>query len=564
MTTAVFIPLLPLLAAMLIGWQGKRLASRVALIGIVATAGSSFFSFLTLYHVSTEGPFQLTFWSWGQGASSALTFGMLVDRLTAVMMVLISSVSVIIHLYSRRYLQGDAGYQRFFGLLGLMTFTILSLVASANFLMLFLFWQLLSWVLYLLLAFNFSYPAACEYARKTLLVHRIGDITFLSGLLLIYQYFGTFEFAVVFQLAASDPPMIRLVSGFPFEISIVPVIGLLIFVGAMAKSAQFPLHVWLPDTMDSPTPVSALMHAGIINAGGFLLNRLAPLYALSPSTLHLVFIVGFCTVLLGASMMLVQNDIKKTLGFSTMGQMGYMIMECGLGAFALAIFHLIAHGFFKATLFLASGSIIQAARHEPKFPPTSGHRPTKLPTTLTWTTGLSVTLLMPLFILLVAHGVLDVPLRDDHGAVIFLFFGWVTASQAIFSLYRLQAVASWKVAGAMIATLFFIGFIYLWAGESFTHFLYPEPGVADGFFEAAAFQPQVFDALIIISTLVVLFGWLVMYTTARGQKILNPHWVLSIRQTGWVLLINRCYVDGLYKKLGAALLRLAEKVAYRY
>lgn len=564
MTTAVFIPLLPLLAATLIGWQGKRLASRVALIGIVATAGSSFFSFLTLYHVSTEGPFQLTFWSWGQGASSALTFGMLVDRLTAVMMVLISSVSVIIHLYSRRYLQGDAGYQRFFGLLGLMTFTILSLVASANFLMLFLFWQLLSWVLYLLLAFNFSYPAACEYARKTLLVHRIGDITFLSGLLLIYQYFGTFEFAVVFQLAASDPPMIRLWSGFPFEISIVPVIGLLIFVGAMAKSAQFPLHVWLPDTMDSPTPVSALMHAGIINAGGFLLNRLAPLYALSPSTLHLVFIVGFCTVLLGASMMLVQNDIKKTLGFSTMGQMGYMIMECGLGAFALAIFHLIAHGFFKATLFLASGSIIQAARHEPKFPPTSGHRPTKLPTTLTWTTGLSVTLLMPLFILLVAHGVLDVPLRDDHGAVIFLFFGWVTASQAIFSLYRLQAVASWKVAGAMIATLFFIGFIYLWAGESFTHFLYPEPGVADGFFEAAAFQPQVFDALIIISTLVVLFGWLVMYTTARGQKILNPHWVLSIRQTGWVLLINRCYVDGLYKKLGAALLRLAEKVAYRY
>jgi NADH-quinone oxidoreductase subunit L len=183
---------------------------------------------------------------------------------------------------------------------------------------------------------------------------------------------------------------------------------------------------------------------------------------------------------------------------------------------------------------------------------------------LTWTTGLSVTLLMPLFILLVAHGVLDAPLRDDHGAVIFLFFGWVTASQAIFSLYRLQAVASWKVAGSMIATLFFIGFVYLWAGESFTHFLYPEPGVANGFFEAAAFPPQVFDALIILSTLVVLFGWLIMYTTARGQKILNPHWVLSIRQTGWVLLINRCYVDGLYKKLGGALLRLAEKVAYRY
>jgi len=564
MNTTIFIPLLPLLAALVIGWQGKRLRSHVALIGIVATTGSSIFSFLTLYEVSTQGPFQLTFWSWGHGPTPSLTVGMLVDRLTAVMMVLISTVSTIIHIYSRRYLQGDPGYQRFFGLLGFMTFTILALVASSNFLMLFLFWQLLSWVLYLLLAFNFSHAAACENAQKTLLVHRIGDISFLCGLLLIYKYFGTFEFSTLFQLASSNPPTIGLWTGFPVQISIVPIITLLIFVGAMAKSAQFPLHFWLPDTMDSPTPVSALMHAGIINAGGFLLNRLAPLYALSPTTLHIVFLVGVCTVLLGASMMLVQNDIKKTLGFSTMGQMGYMIMECGLGAFALAIFHLIAHGLFKASLFLSSGSLIQAARQEPKFPPTSGHRPTRLPTKLTWTTGVSVTLLMPLVILLVAHGVLEVPLQDDHGAVIFLFFGWVTASQAIFSLYRLQAVASWKVASAMIATLFFIGVIYLWAAESFTHFLYPDPGVADGFFKAAAFPTQVFDALIVLFTLVVLFGWLILYTTAQGQKILNPHWVLSIRQTGWVLLINRCYVDGMYKKLGSALLRLAQKVAYRY
>lgn len=564
MNTAVFIPLLPLLAAMVIGLQGKRLMPHVALIGIVATAGSSLFSFLTLYQVSTQGAVQLTFWSWGYGASPALTVGMLIDRLTAVMMVLISCVSTVIHIYSRRYLEGDPGYERFFGLLGFMTFTILSLVASSNFLMLFLFWQLLSWVLYLLLAFNFSYPPAYEYARKTLLVHRIGDISFLCGLLLIYKYFGTFEFTELFQLAASDPPTVRLWAGVPVELPIVPTIAILIFVGAMAKSAQFPLHVWLPDTMDSPTPVSALMHAGIINAGGFLLNRLAPFYALSSTTLHLVFIIGACTVILGASMMLVQNDIKKTLGFSTMGQMGYMIMECGLGAFALAIFHLIAHGLFKASLFLSSGSIIQAARHEPKFPPVSGPRPAVVSTKLTWTTGVIVTLLMPLVILLVDHGVLNVPLRDDHGAVIFLFFGWVTASQAIFSLYRLQAVASWKVASAMIATLFFIGFIYLWAGDSFTHFLYPEPGVANGFFMAAAFPPLVFESMILVFTLVVLFGWLILYTTARGQKILNPNWVLSIRQTGWVLLINRCYVDGIYKKLGSSLLRFAQKVAYRF
>jgi NADH-quinone oxidoreductase subunit L len=262
-------------------------------------------------------------------------------------------------------------------------------------------------------------------------------------------------------------------------------------------------------------------------------------------------------------MMLVQNDIKKTLGFSTMGQMGYMIMECGLGAFALAIFHLIAHGLFKASLFLGAGSIIQAAREEPKFPATSGHRPTRLPTHLTWVTGMSVTLLMPLLILLVAHDVLDVPLQDAHGAVIFLFFGWVTASQAIFSLYRLNAVASWKVAGAMIGTLFLIGFTYLWAAEAFTHFLYPEPGQADRFFKAAALHPQVFDTLILVSTLIILGSWGIVYTNAQGKKVLNPKWVLAIRQRLYVLLINRCYLDQLYDKFGDNLLRFARKMAQR-
>jgi NADH-quinone oxidoreductase subunit L len=342
------------------------------------------------------------------------------------------------------------------------------------------------------------------------------------------------------------------------------VITLFIFVGAMAKSAQFPLHVWLPDTMDSPTPVSALMHAGIINAGGFLLNRLAPFYALSPTTLHIVFVVGALTVLLGASMMLVQNDIKKTLGFSTMGQMGYMIMECGLGAFALAIFHLIAHGLFKATLFLGAGQGIHAARDEPKFPFSSSHEPMRPPTQLTWVTGLIVTLIMPLIILMVAHDMLNVPLQDAHGAVIFLFFGWVTASQAMFSLYRLHAVPSWKVASAMIGTLFFIGFIYLWAGEVFTHFLYPEPGVADGFFMSAALNPQVFDTLILMATILILFGWVIVYTNAKGQTILNTNWFSAIRKHLYILLINRFYVDLVYMRWGKILLQWAQKVAHRY
>ena len=563
-TMALLIPLLPLFAALVIGAFGKRIGSSVSTIGIVATVGACFLSIVTLFNVSMGNPTQITLWSIGEGPSAFFRVGILVDRLTAVMMVLITSVSTVIHVYSVRYLEGDAGYARFFALLGLMTFVILSLVSSPNLLMLFVFWQLLSWTLYLILAFNYEHVPAYQNAFKTLMVHRIGDVAFLCGIFLTYKYFGTLEFSELFERASQHVHLISLLPGNLFEVNVVSIITLLIFVGAIAKSSQFPLHVWLPDTMDSPTPVSALMHAGIINAGGFLLNRLAPLYALSPNTLHIVFVIGAMTVVLGASMMLVQNDIKKTLGYSTMGQMGYMIMECGLGAFALAIFHLIAHGLFKASLFLSAGNVIHTARHEPKFPESSGHTPTRLPAQATWITGLIVTLIMPLIILMVAHDLLEVPLEDAHGAVIFLFFSWVTASQAIFSLYRLHAVASWKVASAMIAALFLIGFTYLWAGEAFTHFLYPEPGVADAFFVAAALNPTVFDVLVLVSAVLIVFGWIYGYTGAKGQKILNPEWSRTIQQRIYLFLINRLYVDLIYMRWGNAIFQWAQKIGNRY
>ena len=177
--------------------------------------------------------------------------------------------------------------------------------------------------------------------------------------------------------------------------------------------------------------------------------------------------------------------------------------------------------YLKPLSFSVAGNVIHGARHEPKFPHSSSHQPARLPDQATWVTGLLVTLIMPLIILMVAHDLLEVPLEDAHGAVIFLFFSWVTASQAIFSLYRLHAVASWKVASAMIAALFLIGFTYLWAGEAFTHFLYPEPGAADAFFVAAALNPIVFDVLILASTVLIFLGWIYAYTDAKGQKMLN-------------------------------------------
>lgn len=563
MTIPILILLFPLIAAILIWIFGKNIPTYVARVGVVATAISFFISAWTLYSVSTEGPIHFILWPSNPESSSVLKIGMLVDRLTAIMMVLITSVSTVIHVYSIRYLEGDPGYARFFALLSFMTFVILGLVASPNLFMLFIFWQLLSLALYLILAFNFSNRPACQNAFKTFFAHRVGDVSFLCGIFLAYKYFGTLEFNDLFRLAAEKPQMISLFSGI-VNISAVTAIALLVFVGAIAKSCQFPLHVWLPDTMDSPTPVSALMHAGIVNAGGFLLNRLAPFYALSPNTLHIVFIVGLLTVILGASMMLAQNDIKKTLGFSTMAQMGYMIMECGLGAFALAIFHLIAHGFFKASLFLHSGQGIHTSREEPKFPDSSGHEVKISYNQLSFVTGLIITLVLPLIILMVSHDMLNIPLQNAHGAVVLLFFAWMTASQVMFSLFRFHAVASWKIASAMIVSLFFIGFIYLWAAEVFTHFLYPEPGVVDGFFLAAGLNPIVFDLLIVLATLLILISWIFVYADSKGQKIFIVQWINSIKKRLYMLLINRFYIDLNYERWSRNILRLAQKLGHGF
>jgi len=556
---AVLIPLLPLAAGLIIGLFGKHLGENSYKVGVPALVMAFISSLWILYAVSVNGPIRIAFQPFYSGSTDWFHFGLFIDRLSAIMMVLITGVSTIIHLYSINYLQGERGYTRFYSLLGLTTFVILCLVSSANLFMLFVCWQLLSWVLYLLLAYNYKHPPAVNSAFKTLMVHRVGDVAFLAGILLTYRLFGTLEFSQLFARAAEGTTLIPLWPGGQPMISGVTVITLLLFVGAMAKSAQFPLHVWLPDTMDTPTPVSALMHAGIVNGGGFLLNRLAPLYGQSPTTLHVVFVVGALTVLLGASMMLIQNDIKKTLGFSTMGQMGYMIMECGLGAFALAIFHLMAHGVFKATLFLNAGNVIHASRHEPK-QPLIERRGEVLPfSPVTWVTGVSVTLLLPLFILLAAHGVLHIPLRDEQAAIIFLFFAWVTASQTMFSLHRLYA-ASWKVVGIMMLALLLIIFTYLWGAETFTYFLYPDPGVAHQYFQVAALNSQLFDMLVLVIAVGICVSWGILYTNSRGQRIPLPGWVTTLRPQVYILFMNRLYVDRFYNKVGQVIVRFAQRL----
>ena len=550
MSPVVLITLLPLLAALvvLVGTEGSRnLRAKIAAFPFGATFLGAV---VILWLVATEGPIFIRFYDPASLATLAFPLGFYIDRLSAVMMVLISGVGTVIFTYSIGHMYQDPHDRRFLSLIGFTTTVLLCMVSSVNLMMLFLAWQVISCLLYVL-AHNHSHEGTRKGAVRTFTLLRVGDVAFLSGIVITYQLYGTLEFQPLFAKAAESPIMLSPWPG--TEISGTTVITLLLFIGAMSKSAQFPLFIWLPGYLYAPTPATALLHAGIINAGGFLINRLAPLFGLSPTTLHVALVVGALTAVLGATMMLVQNDIKNTLGFSTIGQMGYMIMECGLGAFSLAVFHLIAHGLFKATMFMNAGNVIHKARQEPALPHADPHAEEQEFSRLTWFTGFATTLLIPLLILLVTHGALHIPLLESQGTVIFLFFIWVTSSQAILTLIRLRAVASWKVSVAMLFILLFIVFVYLFAVESFTAFLYPNPGEVAAYFQAAALPYWLFDGLIGGTALVIILGWFYIYARAHGRTMWVPSLAEGLRLRLYVLFMNRLYVDQAYERLGRAI-----------
>ena len=540
---AVFAPLLASGLTVLLGTSFREKSSS---IGITALSLSTAASVISLYRIVQGEPLLLRL---GVFLPGPIQYTLLIDRLSSVMMVLITGVSLVIHVYSQRYMRGDQGYVRFFCLLSFLTFVLLSLVTSGNLFWLFLFWHLVTWLLVFLVSFNQASAAARAAGRTTWWVQAIGDVALLLGGLLAYVEFGTLDLMELFRAVQStDPP--RLWTGTMLEMNWVTLVTLLILISIMTKSAQFPFHVWLQGTIEAPTPVSAMLHAGIVNAGGFLVNRLAPLYGLAPMSLYLMFFIGGLTALIGASTMLAQSSIKRTLVYSTMGQMGYMIMECGLGAFALAVFHLCAHGLFKAALFLNSGANIQNARTELTVPRQTRVVEASGFSLVTWATGLGGTLMLPLLILLVAHGLVNVPLFEAQGTLIFLFFAWVTSAQAIFSLYRLNAVASWKVSLTMVATLTLIVLTYLWAGESFTHFLYPEQGVAASYFQAASWPKGLFDAFVALAALLIIAVWILLYGKAHGLPLVIPAWLGAILTRVYVAFLNGLYVDEVLRTLG--------------
>ncbi len=542
------IPIFLLLASGIVMFGSDALGIRREKLAAYPIGLAFFGSVLTLYLVTSEGPIVTRFYNPFSAASLIIPLGFYVDRLSAVMMTLITFVSMLIFVYSMNYMYQDGHARRYLSLICLTDFVLICMVSSSNLMMLFLFWQLLSYLLYLL-AHNHVHAGTLAGAFKTFTILRVADTAFLAGIVLAFQLYGTLEFHELFVRATEMPMTITLWPG--MDISGTTAVTLLVFIGAMGKSAQFPLHLWLPSSLFAPTPVHAMLHAGIINAGGFLINRLAPLFGLSSTTLHIAFVVGTITAVLGASMMLVQNDIKKTLGFSTIGQMGYMIMECGLGAFSLAVFHLIAHGLFKGTVFLYCGNVIHKTRQDPHFPPTDHAGPDEPGfSRLTWSTGFVTTLFIPLLILLVTHGVLHIPLLESQGTVIILFFIWITSSQAILTLTRIRAVASWKVSTTMLVTLLFIVLTYLFAVESFTAFLYPNPNEVAAYFKAADLPNWLFDLLIVGATGLTVLGWYYLYLKAHGHSVWTPSWIEGLRIRLYPLFMNRLYADEIYQSVG--------------
>ncbi|HJT21586.1 MAG TPA: proton-conducting transporter membrane subunit [Nitrospira sp.] len=557
---ALIIPLLPLLTTLIVvagGGTSARTRVKIAAWPIgVACCGAV----AVLYAVAMHGPITIRFYDPAIATSFPVPLGFYIDRLSAVMMVLISAIGVVIYVYSVAYMQQEPHERRYFSLLGVAVCVLLCMVSSANLMMLFLFWQILTYLLYLLIH-NHTHAATLESAFRTFALLRIGDVAFLAGTALAYALYGTLEFPELFAAAVESSATITLLPG--VELSGATGVTLLLLIGAMSKSAQFPLHIWLPRYLYAPTPVTALLHAGIINAGGFLINRLAPLFGLSSTTLHVAFLIGTLTAILGAAMMLAQNDIKNMLGFSTIGQMGYMVMECGLGAFALAVFHLIAHGLFKATVFLNCGNVIHKARLEPHFPYVDHNEEEGHFSRLTWSTGFVTTLLIPLLILLLTHGLLRIPLLESQGTVIFLFFIWITSSQAILTLTRLRAIASWKVSAAMLLTLLFVVFVYLFAVESFTAFLYPKPDDVASYFKTAELPSRLFDMMIGAATLMTIIGWVYVYVRAHGRSLPMPAWIDGIRLRLYVLFVNRLYVDECVERVQRAQLSAIRRIEQR-
>jgi len=370
-STLLAVPLAPLVGSVLAGilgtqlggnWIGRRLSHTFTILGVLV---AFIISAMTLKSVAMDGArFNETIYEWMVVGGLKMEIGFMVDGLTAMMMCVVTFVSLMVHIYTIGYMEEDEGYNRFFAYISLFTFSMLMLVMSNNLLQLFFGWEAVGLVSYLLIGFWFNKPTAIFANMKAFLVNRVGDFGFILGIGLIAAYAGTLNYTEVFakatELGAIEFPWYILGQ----DAMLITVICICLFIGAMGKSAQFPLHVWLPDSMEGPTPISALIHAAtMVTAGIFMVARMSPLFELSDTALSFIMVIGAITALFMGFLGIIQNDIKRVVAYSTLSQLGYMTVALGASAYSVAVFHLMTHAFFKALLFLGAGSVIIGMHH---------------------------------------------------------------------------------------------------------------------------------------------------------------------------------------------------------
>lgn len=364
MNLYLLIPFLPLAAFVINILFGRNiLKEKSHWVSIFAVAGSWLASVIVLIDVLSGKTINQDLYTWIISGNFQVSAGFLIDQLTAVMLIVVTTCSALIHIYSVGYMRGDAGYYRFFSYLSLFTFCMLMLVMSNNFIQLYFGWEGVGLCSYFLIGYYFNKKSAADAGKKAFIVNRVGDLGFSLGIIIIFLFFGTLHYDPVFAKAGLFAGNTVNILG--YEINLITLIALLLFCGAIGKSAQMPLHVWLPDAMEGPTPVSALIHAAtMVTAGVFLVARCSPIFNLSETALITVALTGAITSLFAATIGLVQNDIKRIIAYSTISQLGYMFLACGIGAYSAGVFHLYTHAFFKALLFLCAGSVMHAMAGE--------------------------------------------------------------------------------------------------------------------------------------------------------------------------------------------------------
>ncbi|HMK60326.1 MAG TPA: NADH-quinone oxidoreductase subunit L [Dissulfurispiraceae bacterium] len=358
------IPLLPLTAFIINILIGKQVfKDRAHWVATLAVFGSFLIAVITFFEVVNGKNLNYDAYTWVISGSFKVSIGFLIDPLTAIMLIVVTTVSLLVHIYSSGYMHGDPGYYRFFSYLSLFTFSMLMLVMGNNLLQLYFGWEAVGLCSYFLIGFWYEKKSAADAGKKAFIVNRFGDFGFGLGVIMIFLNIGSIQYADIFsKLGSLQGQTISLLG---YNVDLITLLALLLFCGAVGKSAQIPLHVWLPDAMEGPTPVSALIHAAtMVTAGVFMVARFNPLFNLSETAMSVVAITGAVTSLFAATIALVQNDIKRIIAYSTCSQLGYMFLACGVGAYGAGIFHLYTHAFFKALLFLGAGSVMHAMSGE--------------------------------------------------------------------------------------------------------------------------------------------------------------------------------------------------------